>query len=165
MLEASDLNDGAILQATRQETGGPNGSLRFKIKLEDGHEVRSEWIAPDQARKAIIQWCETIRQTAVQRAQEAAARRRPPIVDDASSLDTASATKEPPAVPAGRGTKSPDEPPEAYARRQVALLEGEVKHWYDQFTIGQRHYHTAQRKLQQWKQILSQLETEADDAE
>lgn len=71
-VEPSDINDKDILEKTRQAKSA-NGSIQFKYKCEDGHEIKSEWINPDQARKALIIWCDVVRQTVSSRAKDLAA--------------------------------------------------------------------------------------------
>lgn len=63
-LEASDLNDGTILQQTKQNTDA-RGSVQFEIILPSGRKLTSEFIARDNAKKALYSWIETVKEQAV----------------------------------------------------------------------------------------------------
>lgn len=63
-LEASDLNDGTILQQTRQNTD-VKGNIQFEITLPSGRLLKSEYINKDNARKALFAWIESVKEQAV----------------------------------------------------------------------------------------------------
>lgn len=63
-LEASDLNDGTILQQTRQNTDA-RGNIQFEITLPSGRLLKSEFINKDNARKALFAWIESVKEQAV----------------------------------------------------------------------------------------------------
>jgi hypothetical protein len=69
-LEASDLNDGSILQATRQ-VGGPNDTVKFVITLPSGREFTSEYFQNDRKREALHAWLPAVRQQVVGESEEA----------------------------------------------------------------------------------------------
>lgn len=63
-LEAADLNDGTILQQTKQTTDA-RGNIQFSIELPSGRTLKSEYISKDNARKALVAWLEVVKQQAV----------------------------------------------------------------------------------------------------
>jgi len=63
-LEASDLNDGAILQQTRQITD-ERGNIQFAIKLPSGRDLKSEFMRKEDARAGIKKWLEVVKEQAV----------------------------------------------------------------------------------------------------
>lgn len=86
-IEPSDVNDKDILERTRQ-TKNAHGSIQWKYVCDDGHPIVSEWLHPDTMRKAIIIWCDVVRNTVSARARELAASKQgskiilPPNVED-----------------------------------------------------------------------------------
>lgn len=73
-VESSDFNDQDILTNTRQESDG-KGNVRFKYTLPDGHPITSEWISPDNKKKALMAWLDAVKSTAVARGNEVEAER------------------------------------------------------------------------------------------
>lgn len=63
-LEASDLNDGTILQQTRQITD-ERGNIQFAIKLPSGRDLKSEFMRKEDARQGIKKWLEVVKEQAV----------------------------------------------------------------------------------------------------
>jgi hypothetical protein len=63
-LETSDLNDGTILQQTRQ-LNNDKGQVQFVIKLPSGRDLKSEWMRKDDARAGMRQWLEVVKQQAI----------------------------------------------------------------------------------------------------
>lgn len=110
-IEGRDINDGAIIEATERLADG-NGNTQFKIKLPSGREINSEWLNPDNVKKALQPWVDAVRANIVGDAEEArletkrrvqeAAQQRPSIVLPAG-LD---ASPLPPTSPLG-GLLSP----------------------------------------------------------
>ncbi len=70
--EQSDLNDGTILQSTRQ-IAGPNDTVKFAITLPSGREFSSEFFQNDRKREALHSWLQVVRQQAVMESEEAEA--------------------------------------------------------------------------------------------
>lgn len=70
-VEPSDINDKDILEKTKQARN-KQGSIQWKYTCEDGHVIQSEWINPENARKAIMIWCDVVRNTVAARAKELA---------------------------------------------------------------------------------------------
>lgn len=68
-LEAADLNDGQILQATKQNVDA-RGNIQFSISLPMGKELKSEFISPDNARQALKTWLEVVKEQAIAEAKE-----------------------------------------------------------------------------------------------
>lgn len=68
-LEAADMNDGTILQATKQ-TKDDRGNIQFSISLPMGKELKSEFISPDNARQALKTWLEVVKEQAIAEAKE-----------------------------------------------------------------------------------------------
>lgn len=156
-LEAADLNDGAILGATRQERHD-NGACRFHITLPSGRELHSEWIAQDNLKKAVFSWCEAVRAEAVadsdaanREAKEAALQRR-------RSEQLAA----PPAAVAGVHARTSAEPaadPADFARSQLALLELEVAHWQMALSDAQDKLRGALKARDKWAAVVETLST------
>jgi hypothetical protein len=68
-LEAADLNDGAILQQTKQNRD-MRGNVQFEIVLPMGKVLTSEFINPDNAREALKKWLEVVKEQAIAEAKE-----------------------------------------------------------------------------------------------
>lgn len=68
-LEASDLNDGTILQQTKQAKDA-RGNIQFSITLPMGKELRSEFVQPDKAREALKLWLDVVKEQAIAEAKE-----------------------------------------------------------------------------------------------
>lgn len=79
-LEAADINDDQILNATRQNSNPKNGAIQFEYTFPDGHVLTSEWIAPDNRRRALFAWVEAVRSQMVDHAQQTAARKSRPKI-------------------------------------------------------------------------------------
>jgi hypothetical protein len=85
-LETRDLNDGAILAATTQ-TRNDNESIRFSYVLPSGRKMCSEWISPDNRRKAMGAWLDAVKAAIVEdvdklRREKAASARAAQTVQD-----------------------------------------------------------------------------------
>lgn len=63
-LEASDMNDGTILQQTKQLTDN-KGQIQFNITLPSGRILKSEFMSKDNARQGMRQWLEVVKEQAV----------------------------------------------------------------------------------------------------
>lgn len=63
-LETSDLNDGQILQQTKQVTDA-RGSIQFSIQLPSGRLLTSEFMSKDNARAGMRKWLEVVKEQAV----------------------------------------------------------------------------------------------------
>lgn len=63
-LESSDLNDGQILQQTRQVEDA-RGSIQFNITLPSGRILKSEFMRRDDARAGMRKWLEVVKEQAV----------------------------------------------------------------------------------------------------
>jgi hypothetical protein len=60
-LEASDVNDGAILGSTERRQND-KGQVQLAVMLPVGRELTSEWIAPDSLNSSVmLAWCESVR--------------------------------------------------------------------------------------------------------
>lgn len=81
-LEASDMNDGSILQLTKQ-TADERGNIQLSIVLPTGRTLKSEFISPDRAKEALRTWLDVVKQQAVADAKEErlAAQRRAKAID------------------------------------------------------------------------------------
>ena len=164
MIEPGDINDKDILDNSKLEKAS-NGTIRFKYMLPNGSELVSEYFNPDHRREAIKAWLEAVRSAVTEvikgkaaekgrAAREAAMRaERDAQMQPAREQDTEC---KPP-------QKVADEDPVAHARNQVALLDGEVKHWTDESQRAARHLRTAQDKLRKWKQIVASFEAGEED--
>ena len=93
MIEASDMNDGDILRDTVQKNDG-KGNIMFEYLLPSGRKLTSEWVNPDNRRKAIMAWLDAVKSQAALDSQveeerrnamlrEAQAKRRRDTVDPA----------------------------------------------------------------------------------
>jgi hypothetical protein len=169
MIESQDINDKDILERTRKESG-QNGTFRLKYTLPNGQELISEWVRPENGKKALRNWVEYVRQAVPEAvrtmaAEKGAAARR-------EALDAMLA--EPPAastVPSREQDRdckpeglTPESDPVHHAKNQVALLEAEVRHWSETVQTGEKHLKNAQDKLRKWNQIVASFEAgDVDD--
>lgn len=69
-VQASDINDGEIINKTQQETDD-KGRMRFHYVLPDGSPLSSDWVMPDLVRSARWQWVEAVKGAIVGQAQRA----------------------------------------------------------------------------------------------
>lgn len=72
MVEAGDINDTQILNATTQRKDA-RGLTQFLFKLPSGVEINSEWIPDDHLKQALRLWVDAVRSRIV---EDAAAERR-----------------------------------------------------------------------------------------
>jgi hypothetical protein len=161
VIEGQDINDGDILSKSTQEQH-PNGkgAFRFKYKLPNGHELVSEWITRDHARKAMPLWCDAVRNGLVGYAEEkAAAKRANAKKAEPHPLDEKGL---PPSRDMDRDCKPPaltsEADPVHHAKNQVALLEAEERHWLAESERATKHLTTTRDKLRKWKQIVASFE-------
>src|SRR5688572_15948742 len=63
-LESSDLNDGQILQQTRQITD-ERGHIQFAFKLPSGRDLKSEFMRKEDARTGIKKWLDVVKEQAI----------------------------------------------------------------------------------------------------
>jgi hypothetical protein len=63
-VESADLNDSDILTQTTQKTDG-NSNVQFFYTLPSGRKINSEWVSPDNRKKALLSWVEVIRTSIV----------------------------------------------------------------------------------------------------
>ena len=166
-LEASDVNDGAILQQTRQETAG-NGAVRFSIDMPDGTPLQSEWISPEHRSKALMAWCETVRGQVASRAQ-AAAQAAAQVAREAALKAARSRMVEvvdtpPPGRPHFTAHGQVQDPLE-HARSQLYLLEREVEHWEAEHGDAARKLNNARKARDKWAKIVEALSTNEEDSD
>lgn len=165
MIEGADINDKDILDNSRQERND-NGTFRLKIKLPNGQELTSEWIAPENGRKAMKLWCDAVRQAwpaavaekaaekgkAARLAQAAERRRKLDAIVDAPNTQ---APQPPDAVQKAVDTVAD---PCEHAKQQVALLEAEERHWLAEYQRAERHLATTRDRLRKWKLIQASFD-------
>lgn len=135
-VQAADINDGNILQATRTVDIG-NGTLRYEITLPSGRALESSPFQEEHKRKAMIMWCDSVREAIVgdvARAndEQLRARRDREMAERVLELDDAGNTnrKQQPILEALRNkepldwaTPSPTEMPYALIKRELANAE------------------------------------------
>lgn len=63
-LESSDLNDGQILQQTKQVEDA-RGSIQFSIVLPSGRTLKSEFMSRDNARAGMRKWLDVVKEQAI----------------------------------------------------------------------------------------------------
>ena len=176
MLEPSDVNDGAILNGTRQEAG-PGESTRFRITLPSGREVVSEWIAPENIKKALLMWCETIRQqvaadaNASQELAKERARMAKRVKEEEARTVAQSGTSSAPTAPTVATTNgssaSTDQPPGAssdpleYAKAQLLLAQESVDYWFHATQKADENHRNWSATRNKWAGIVRGLQTEA----
>jgi hypothetical protein len=131
-VETSDINDGTILAKTKQRTQGQN--VQFTYELPSGRVVNSEWISPENKKRALMNWLETIRPMivddiqALQAAKRKAAdeaRAAQPKPSPSMPADVVEALKEVAARPQAPAPAAVD--PAQYAKEQMTLTGYEVE--------------------------------------
>lgn len=180
-LEASDLNDGQILQQTKQRTD-PKGNIQFVIKLPSGRDLTSEWIQKDNVRAAMKTWLEVVKEQAVadsnaERLERAAkSRRASGKMDierrpgDDQPLFRAGGARETPTYEAN-DTGTAEQQLEQMKPAKVEIVDAprpDENAEADplEFAYRQQHFYqqkvkalqSAEKRLRQWSIIVEQLE-------
>jgi hypothetical protein len=175
-LEGRDLNDGNILQATRQ-IGGPNDTVKFSITLPSGREFTSEYFQNDRKREALHAWLPAVRQQVVGDSEEAENEARRAFFEKQALEKRQAAERSQLIVPGPveyvgpAQNESPTLEPVgsmdalSHARRQVAsALQSKglalAAHVKASETLAD-----AERNLRRWTQVLSVLESPEADPE
>ncbi len=178
-LESSDLNDGQILQQTKQRTD-PKGNIQFVIKLPSGRDLTSEWIQKDNVRTAMKTWLEVVKEQAVadsnaERLERAAKSRRAsgkmdierrpgddqPLFRAGGARETvgelmAAEDATPPPAPKTAKIEIVDAPrPDENAEIDPLEFAYRQQHFYQQKV---KALQIAEKKLRQWSIIVEQLE-------
>lgn len=151
-VETADINDGAILSNTRQNTKGDN--VQFVYELPSGRKVTSEWIGPENKKRALMNWLETI---------------RPMIVDDATQLQAEKRRQAAAARPQTQAPAPPDAVPTApdvvvqptdpaeYAAQQRDYWAQAVEKLNVELSRVQEAFIDAGRRRDQWNSIYNGL--------
>lgn len=105
-VEASDINDGDILAATKRRT--KDGVVQLVYHPPNGEEIVSDWIKPEFVSKAAMGWVEGVRNTLVERARMVQERARSAELARQRDMPPLDAPEPPrPAKPAPQWVDSP----------------------------------------------------------
>jgi prolyl-tRNA editing enzyme YbaK/EbsC (Cys-tRNA(Pro) deacylase) len=166
-LEASDVNDGAILGATQREHD-EKGNARLKIILPSGRELASDYINPEQLSTAImLTWCESVRAEVAFDGQEAEARlkrdaqmaRRDAVMQPPDALLNAIGAPVGGLRPTPPPTYHPSEvDPLAYARENLRIWTDAIRASAGQLQKAETALRDAEVAAKKWSMIVKQLE-------
>lgn len=186
LLEASDLNDDAIMTKTRAFQKG--GLLQFRFEGEDGQKITSEWFHPDDKQKAIMRWLEVIKEQVVAHAnakvEETKARIRREKAEQNAEAEAANAQALGLIVPAGTVPYQPaaggrDAPPvmdaamttassaaaygipsnpAARALTPIALAQQQLALAQANLEQKTAEYHQARHLVMQWDAMLKAMQ-------
>jgi hypothetical protein len=67
-IEATDINDGDILAATRENVNS-NGQMQFVYIPADGEPITSDWISQEHKKKSIMPWVDGVKAALISRSQ------------------------------------------------------------------------------------------------
>lgn len=157
MVEAGDINDTQILNATTQRKD-VRGLTQFLFKLPSGVEINSEWIPDDHLKQALRLWVDAVRSR---------------IVEDAAALRRAKAK---PSTPATTGTeqssanttRSSDtvavasesiaaSDPLEMARTTLASLDAKIVLLHNHINAQQAVLASAEIERKRWAKVVSAL--------
>lgn len=150
-MEGRDLGDNQILQMTLQETG-EGGTVRLKTTLPSGRDLVSEWMSPDDARKAVMPWCENVRQQVDADARETAARKK-------RDKDLSAAIEEEAKEEAVDEAVSPV----AYAVHQRDMYIARAEVLEERLEATETELKKVREHLEQWNVIVHKLRGETDE--
>lgn len=161
-LELSDLNDNTILQATVQENDA-NGNIRFKITLQDGHPLVSEWLSPDNKKVGLFAWIDVVKQQALARVNEEQALKRRKALEIAASAVPTPPVQEPQEVQSmvhhGAGTTiSSEQDPLDYAKEQLEKAQERADYWNIQVASATAWVTQYGGYVLMWTKIVETLE-------
>lgn len=168
--EESDLNDSDILSNTRQNNG-PNESMQFLFTLPSGRIINSEFVGPEDRKRALMAWIGAVRGEILSDLRETrrakiaeSMKNAPQIAFCATDIDPAELAELRPgkAIMVDNGgsmsqhiAPAVSDDPAEHAAKQVAQLEKEVLHWTDELGKARVSYDTAVKKLEKWKKIMA----------
>ena len=69
-VEASDINDGDIINMTKMEQDA-QGRSKFHADLPSGRHLESDWVMPDGLRRSRLLWIDAVKQNIIADAQAA----------------------------------------------------------------------------------------------
>jgi hypothetical protein len=158
MLEAGDINDNQILNATVQRTDA-RGLTQLRVNLPSGRLLCSEWITEDNKKPALRKWVEVVREQIV--ADATAQRRAKAQQSTPASTGTApsSASSTPSTVTAAADSlpsAGPD--PLEMAKAQVARLDSVSKVLHNQIRDWTSKWTEAQLEMKRWQKVVDTLE-------
>lgn len=147
--QASDLNDGDIINATLLVPGDGAGLQKFQYKLPSGRVLESNEFSEDNRRRAILTWLDIVKQTVVEDLEETAAiarRGAMPALDDAAPVIAA--------APASTTvTVSPPVDPEAWVGVQLAEAREAYNAAVVQLGAALETKKAASAALARWEQL------------
>lgn len=181
-LEASDISDSGILDNTKQYQNG-NGQIQFKITLPSGREIESEWLNPEQKKKAMVAWLDVVKDqalqdsdTARQEARELAMKERSAALlaqretqEQASTPSTEYPAETPLAGPVAtvqagmpsalgvRPRTSAINSPDDFVAVGLQAAEADYVHWNDVCMDAAQRMTQARLNIQKWSNIKKAL--------
>lgn len=171
MIEAQEISDKQVMNATKVEAQAASGRIRFITTLPSGRELSSEWIKESNKTQGVLKWCEAVRGAIVGDAEEEAAktRRRLREQQQATSAPALPAELALPSIspsllgqrgstglatPAGQ-TLSSD--PTAFLEQALAQAEQTEAFWRGEALKANANHSAAVAALQKWRQIKASL--------
>lgn len=149
MIERNDINDSEVLSKSTMDKDD-KGNIKFKYVLPSGKPLSSEWIRPDDRKRAMMLWVDVVKDNIIAdiedtRREQAQAHKK--AVQTVDTVADVSHTKIPGTV----------QDPVEFAANQVALLEAEERHWQGELERAKKHFTTAGIQLRKWQNISAAL--------
>lgn len=166
-IQGSDINDGDIINLTRQETND-KGQVRFYYPMPDGTPLMSEWVQDEHVKAARRQWVEAVRQQLVASAQRATDAAMSSIREkqmQEHSLDipemvrenttTAGHAASPDRKPDGLGLRNTD--PVEHARACLVKATEEAEYWAQEELKAAQKKYAAETAASKWTRVIAVL--------
>lgn len=177
-LEARDLSDGPLMEATRI-VQNDRGALQFSITLPSGRELVSEWVAEDKRREARDPWLSTIRQEMIAdadavREQARKARQAQAVAQMVTAptpalvLPTGQPSHTTPTIPSTPLTSSSTAAgvssgvsanPDDFIRQSLQQAQKDVTYWQQVAAGAATEWQKAQQNLEKWTALASAMGT------
>lgn len=149
-LEASDINDGTILNATKQSTDA-RGNVQFRVTLPSGREIHSEWIKSDQRKQAMMAWLEKVKEQITSDVQDLQRAKR----EKARAAQAANVTPVTNYIVQANNASAAE--PLAYAKGQYEFYASRVQTLTDNLGQTRLELDTAVSMKEQWQTIINAL--------
>lgn len=179
-IPATDISDKQILDKTGQKNGAGD-TMQLSYVLPSGRKLTSEFFKKDQGAKALIAWCNVVREQMLADAQDARDQARQAAIEEkarkareAAGLlvgtdgDALSAEPMLPALPSSAmamprssaspvGIASPDE----FIQQMLNTAERELAHAQAEAEAATMRYAKAAESLQKWRALAVSLNAQS----
>lgn len=156
MLEKNDINDSEVLSKSTMEKDG-KGNIKFKFSLPSGKTLTSEWVRPEDQKKAMMIWCDQVKTNIIADIEDT---RREQAQAHKKAVQAADVVPE---VRNAVSSPQVSSDPLTFAQEQVKLLSIEVDHWTSELHRATKNLQSASEALGKWQTIIASLEASGEE--